>query len=479
MPRLSRRSFLAASAALVARPAVGASALRGETDVVIIGAGAAGIAAAHRIAAAKRKFVLLEAADHMGGRCITDMTTFGVPYDRGAHWIHMPDLNPVTKLGPRRGLDIYPAPASQKVRIGRRYARQGELEEFLAVRVRANRAILEAARKGDVSCGQALPRDLGDWRAAVEFVLGPFGCAKDLADVSAVDFAKSAERDVDAFCRQGFGTLLAGLAQGIPVELSTPATAIDQRRSVEVETPKGTIVARAAIVTASTNVIASGAIKFTPALPARQLDAMGKLSLGSYDHIALELADNSLGLESDDLVFEKAANTRTAALLAHVSGTSLCLVEVAGKFGHDLAGQSEAAMVDFAADWLAGLYGADVKKAIKRSHATRWTQEPLALGAFSAAAPGGQGARRTLMEPVHEAVWFAGEAVHETLWGTVGGAWESGERAADAVLHRLGGQKEPAPAAETTAPKRKPESKRAAPERRRFEAQPRIMRDSY
>ena len=138
-------------------------------------------------------------------------------------------------------------------------------------------------------------------------------------------------------------------------------------------------------------------------------------------------------------------------------------------------------MVDFAAEWLAGLYGADVKKAIKRSHATRWNQEPWALGAFSAAAPGGQSARRTLMEPVHDAIWFAGEAAHETLWGTVGGAWESGERAADAVLHRLGGQKEPVPVeAETAAPKSKREPKRPAPaQRQRFEAQPRIMRDGY
>ena len=47
------------------------------------------------------------------------------------------------------------------------------------------------------------------------------------------------------------------------------------------------------------------------------------------------------------------------------------------------------------------------------------------------------------MEPVRDRVFFAGEAVHETLWGTVGGAWESGERAADAVLRRLGVLKEP------------------------------------
>ncbi len=475
MPRLSRRSFLAASAALVARPAVGAIAPAGGVDVVIVGAGAAGIAAARRIAAAGRKFVLLEASDRVGGRCVTDTLTFGVPYDRGAHWIHMPDLNPVTKLTPRRGIEIYPAPASQKVRIGRRYAREGELEDFLALQVRANRAIADAARKGDVACAQALPNDLADWRPTVEFVLGAFGCGKELAQVSAVDFAKSAERNADAFCRQGFGTLIAALAQGIAVELSTPATTIDTRRGVTVETPKGTISARTAIVTVSTNVIGSGSIKFTPELDKRQLDAFGKLSLGSYDHVALELADNPLGLDSDDLVFEKSANAHTAAILANVSGTPLCFVEVAGAFGRDLAAQGEAAMVDFAADWLAGLYGADVKKAIKRPHATRWNHEPLALGAFSAAAPGGQGSRRILMEPVDNAVWFAGEAVHETLWGTVGGAWESGERAADAVLRRLSG-KEPAEAEAT--PKRKSKRERAEPrERRRFEAAPRIMRD--
>ena len=63
--------------------------------------------------------------------------------------------------------------------------------------------------------------------------------------------------------------------------------------------------AHTAIVTVSTNVLASGAIKFTPELPKRQVDALGKLSLGSYDHIALELDGNPLGFESDELVFEK------------------------------------------------------------------------------------------------------------------------------------------------------------------------------
>jgi monoamine oxidase len=422
--------------------ALGAVSASGETDVAIVGAGAAGIAAARKIAAAGRRFALIEASDHVGGRCVTESRTFGVPYDRGAHWVHMPDINPVAKLSSRTGLEVYAAPPGQKLRMTKRNAREGEMEDYLAAIVRTNRAIQDAARgKTDVSCAQTLPKDLGDWRAAVEFVLGPFGCGKNLEDISAMDFARSLERDVDAFCRQGFGALLAKLAD-MPVQINTPVQRIaSTRNAVEIETARGRIVARAAIVTVSNGVLGAEKIKFTPDLPKRQVDAIAKLSLGSYDHVALELKGNPLQLQNDDLVFEQAKGPRTAALLANVSGTPLCMVELAGKFGRELSQGGEAAMIDFATGWLAELYGADIKKALGKAHATRWATEPWVLGAFSAAAPGGQGGRRTLMEPVRERLFFAGEAVHETLWGTVGGAFESGERAADAALKLWGGRR--------------------------------------
>jgi monoamine oxidase len=440
MPHLSRRALLIGSASLAASPALGAVASSGWVDVVVVGAGAAGLAAARRITAAGRRVAIVEAMDRVGGRCITDTRTFGVPYDRGAHWIRMPDINPVAKLAGAAGLAVYPAPPGQKLRIGRRFAREGEMEDFLAALVRTNRAIGEAARgKSDVPCARALPKDLGDLRGAVEFVLGPFGCAKDLADISAYDFVKAAERDVDAFCRQGLGTLLAKLSDGLPIQLSTPVTTIHwpSRSTLEIDSTKGRLKAAAVIVTASTGVLTAGKIKFDPPLPKRHLDAISKLSLGSYDHVALELEGNPLGLQSDDLVFEKAIDNRTAAILANISGTSLCLVELAGRFGASLAAQGEAAMVEFAVDWLAGLFGADVRKAVRRKAATNWAKEPWTLGAFSAAAVGGQPSRRILMEPLGTRVYFAGEAAHETQWGTVGGAWESGERAADAVISRF------------------------------------------
>jgi len=441
--RVNRRNFIAGAAAMASSPALGAVQASGETDIAIIGAGAAGIAAARKVAAAGRRYVLIEASDRIGGRCHTDTATFGVPFDRGAHWLHMPDINPVAKLAPR-GLEVYQAPPGQKLRITKRNAREGEMEDYLSAVVRANRAIQEAARSGktDMSCRQALPPNLGDWQPSVEFFLGPFGCGKDLDEISVVDFARSLERDVDSFCRQGLGTLVAKLGESLPAQLRNPVRAIQStRNTVEVETTRGRIVARAVIVTLSTGALLAERIKFQPILPKRQLDALARLTLGSYDHIAVELKGNPLQLRNDDLVFEKASGPRTAALLANISGTSLCTVEVSGKFGAELSKAGEAAMTDFAAGWLADLYGADVKKAIGKTVATRWNADPFAMGAFSAAAVNGQPGRKLLMEPVRDRLFFAGEAVHETLWGTVGGAWESGERAADAALRLWGGRR--------------------------------------
>jgi monoamine oxidase len=439
MKALSRRSFLAATAAAAASPGLGAVPAPALIDAAIIGAGAAGIAAARAFAAAKRSFALLEASDHIGGRCVTDTQAFGVAYDRGAHWIHMPEINPVAKLAAKGGVDLYPAPPGQRVRIGQRNAREGEMEDFFAALVRSTHAIGEAARgHNDISCAQALPADLGDWRPSIEFMLGPFGCAKSLADISAMDFAKSAERDRDAFCRQGFGTVLARLAEGLSVQLSTPVRRIEiSRRGIEVQTRKGSLRARTVIVTVSTGVLAAGAITFDPELPRRHSEAITKLPLGNYEHIALELPGNPLGLQTDDLVFEKATSQKTAALLANLSGTSLCFVDVAGPFGASLAKAGEDDMVAFAREWLTALFGADATRRLKRSAATNWARDPWVRGSFSAALPGGQWARQALAEPVRERLFFAGEAVHETLWGTVGGAWESGTRAAQAALKHL------------------------------------------
>jgi Flavin containing amine oxidoreductase len=389
---------------------------------------------------------------------VTDTATFGMPFDRGARWLAAPDVNPVVPLAMKSGLDMIQASPSQRVRIGKRYARTGELEDYLAAAVRASRAITDAGRKQDAAAAAATPKDLGDWQTTVEFTLGPFTYGKDLADLSTADLARAAERDNGFLCRQGLGTLIAKLAEGLPLQVSTPVTKIDasERRGVEITTAKGRVNARAVIVTVSTGVLAAGKLAFDPELPKRQLDAIDMLRPGSRDRIVLELPGNPLGLQQDELVVDKALSDHTAALVANMYGSTLCAVEIGGNFGASLAAAGEPAMLAFALEWLSGLYGADLRKAVRKSGMTRWNHDPWILGAASAAAPGSQWARAALAEPVRDRIFFAGEAAHETLWGTVGGAWASGERAADAVAKKLGlGVEAEADRAESRRPARR------------------------
>lgn len=453
---ISRRAFLSGSAAALVAPRAGLAAVPREAEIVVVGAGAAGIAAARRIAGAGRRVVVVEAAGRVGGRCVTERG-FGAPFDLGARCILQPDTNPLTRLARPAGIDVLPAAQAQKIRIGRRHARASEIEQFLTTTVRVGRAVSEAARgRTDVAVATALRGGFGEWTETAAFNLYVQGLGKELAEISASDAARMVSRDGGSLARQGLGTLVTRLAAGLPVSLSTPVTAINYasgRREIEVETPAGRIATRAVILTVSTDVLRSGRIKFTPDLGKRHLDAAAGLSLGTLERIALELPGNPLGLSRDDIVIEKFESSRTGTLLADIGGSSLCVVEVAGALGRNLAGEGEAAMVAFAVEWLTKMYGTDVGAAVKRSQATRWSHDPLVGGAFSVASPGNAAARRTLMEPLG-GLFLAGEAAHETLWGTVGGAWESGERAAELALRRIGARRDP------EEPKKRPARKR-------------------
>jgi len=96
----------------------------------------------------------------------------------------------------------------------------------------------------------------------------------------------------------------------------------------------------------------------------------------------LELPGNPLGLRADEPVFEKSTRDAHRRDLGNVSGSTLCTIDVAGSFGRDLAAKGEKEMIDFALQWLSGLYGSDMKKAVKRSHATRWNAEPWCSAPF-------------------------------------------------------------------------------------------------
>ena len=136
-----------------------------------------------------------------------------------------------------------------------------------------------------------------------------------------MDKSRAQDRNAAIGCRQGLGVLIARLGEQVPLALSTPASRISwSGRDVAVETPAGKIAARAAIVTVSSNVLAAGNIKFTPEIPKRQLDAAAKLSLGSYDRIALQLPGNPLGLARDDVIIEQSNSTAYGAVVCQYRG---------------------------------------------------------------------------------------------------------------------------------------------------------------
>ncbi|BBF94127.1 amine oxidase [Blastochloris tepida] len=438
---MNRRHFLVAGAAAAAMPgrALGQVAATGEVDVAIVGAGAAGLAAARRVAEHGRTYALLEALDRAGGRAQTDAATFGVPFDLGADRLWGPRRNPLVGVARANGLDATTALRLQRVRIGSRDARDADTEDFASALSRANRAIVTAGeQRTDIAAGRAVP-DIGDWLPTVSFLLGPAFSSKDLDEVSAADYARAEERDEEAFCRQGVGAILALAAVPLAIQHSTPVTEIDwSGRLIALATPRGTIRARTVVLTVSTAVLAGGAIRFKPGLPPAIASACQRLTLGSYNRIGIELAGNPLRLRDDERVVFKVPGPAAMTLRGRVGGTDLAVASIGGRAGRELEQAGAAAMVAFATDTLAAHYGAGIRKAIGRTFATRWGLEPTILGAGSAAPPGAQPMRRALAQPIDNRLFLAGEATHETQWGTIGGAWLSGERAADQALRAVG-----------------------------------------
>lgn len=443
---MTRRHVIAASVALPAAPALAQSArpVPAEVDVVVIGAGAAGIAAARRLQAAGRSVIVVEAKDRSGGRCIADTVNFGMPMDLGAHWIHAPSDNPLVDLARAAGFELYDDPERPRLMIKGRSPREGEWEAFAAALTRAQRAILDAGEAGrEVSLAAAMPTNLRDWQATIAFLKGAWDSGKDTDEISCVDFYNAIETR-DLFCRQSYGAILAKLAEGLPIRLSTAVTKIDwSGRGVAVETAAGTIRARAAIVTASTSVLAAGAIRFTPALPKRQAEALAALSCGAYEHLIVHLPGNPMEAKPDEPFVVKADGAATAKPLARIGGSDWWYLDIGGRFARDLAGAGPAAMKAFASDFVGNEFGPQAGRVMGEVHVTSWTTDPFIRGAWSVAGPGATPQRLRLAEPVGQRLLIAGEATDDGLWGTIGGAWASGERAADQALRWLTPRRQP------------------------------------
>ncbi|WP_294223055.1 FAD-dependent oxidoreductase, partial [uncultured Chryseobacterium sp.] len=248
-------------------------------DAVIVGGGAAGIAAARHLHDAGRDVLLLEAGDRLGGRAHS-ITIGGANVDLGCGWLHSARRNPWTAIARARGFTV----ATDTARWGEQWRDLGfprdDHRAANAARERMTAAAHAMATAPDRALGAAVPPD-ERWRPLLD-AISRFANGAAIDDVSLHDWLayEDAATDDNWAVREGYGTLIADHARGLPMRLGCAVTRIDHRGArVRVETAAGSIETDAVIVAVPTPVRARGAITFDPPLPDK-VDAAAGVPLG-------------------------------------------------------------------------------------------------------------------------------------------------------------------------------------------------------
>jgi len=403
-----------------------------DYDVIIVGAGAAGIAAARRLREAGRTCVLLEARARPGGRAVTDHS-LDAPADLGAAWLHFADENAWTRLaeaagchvirrepgwGPDTWIGAQPPTDEQRAAAAANYQRYEMLIEAAAAQGR------------DVSVASVLPQD--EYRPRFDGVM-TWAVGVESRDVSTLDLARYADSRNNWAVREGLGTVVAHAAAGLDVALQTVVNAIHWAGpGVRVESTAGTLTAAAALVTVPTSVLAAGSIRFNPPLPTPWQQAAGNLPLGVANKVFFALGPECAATGEWRNFVGRADTSRTCTYTLFPAGQPLLVAYFGGDLSRELEARGE--LENFARDELRGIFGAQFMTHLGAARSTAWGSDPYALGSYSAARPGFADDRQTLARPVAPQLCFAGEACSSEHYGTLYGAWLSGRAAAESLL---------------------------------------------
>lgn len=403
-------------------------------DVVVVGAGAAGIAAARRLLRRGLSVAVLEARERVGGRAVT-VPMRGHPVDLGAHWLHAGPVNPLVALGHAAGERLRRAPQRGHLVIGGRMATPAERHGFDRAFSLADRAMTDgASRNDDRPAASALPL-LGRWRERIATVHGLLA-GRPLGEVSLHDYP-SLEYSQNWFIAGGLGAYLARLARGLPIRLGAAVDEIDWTGpEVRLAGSFGSLRTRAALLTAPVMALNDGGLRITPRLPQAQRSALESFLPGIYEHVVLHWP--SAPFHGPDrlasLVGHRAA---PPGLLTRIDGTPFHYFELDHRTAESLRRRGPAAAGRFARSVLAAHFGHRAVRDLAVPAVTDWRADPFARGSWASVPPGAAGARTSLAAPIRQRLWFAGEALSREQWGTVGGAWAEGERAADEIADEL------------------------------------------
>ncbi len=401
-----------------------------DTEIVIIGGGAAGIAAARRIADARLDCLLVEARSRLGGRAWTINSEF--PIDLGCGWLHSADRNPWREAAEVQGRSIDKTPPPWMRRSAPIGFPLSEQDAFLRARRQFHEQLGSLPEdKPDVAAATFLePR--GRWNALIN-ALSTYGSGAELDRVSARDLDRYGDSGVNWRVVEGYGTVIAAHGRGLPVMLGCPVRLIDRRgKRLRMETPNGAIAADAAIVTVPTPVLAEETIAFTPALPEKTEAALG-LPLGLADKLFLSLSDAE-EFDKESRLFGHSDRSRTGVYHFRPFGRPQIEAYFGGRLAAELEAAGDDAFVDFAVNELVSLLGSNFARRVRLLKLHRWGIDPFSRGSYSYALPGQAECRAALAAPVDDRLFFAGEACSRSDYSTAHGAYLTGVAAAEQVI---------------------------------------------
>ena len=414
-----------------------------DTDVAIVGAGAAGLAAAKTLGELGVPFVLLEASHRIGGRAYTEEIAPGQPFDLGCHWMHSASRNPFVAIADAHGFDYEKHWSIRRMVIDGAWANAAEEAERDAFLERNHLAIARAAKAGPDRAAAEVTERESRWTPLHDYFFSLW-TSFDVDRVSIVDLETYIDTDENWPLKQGYGALIARHAAGVPVTLNTEVTAIDwSGKALRLTTPKGEVRAKKAIVTVSTGILASGHIRFDPALPDWKQEAIAGLPLGNHNRICLTFDRNVFGEEPPSGMAVLADGAEPMSFSIRPFSYDYVVGLTGGRFADWLERAGVAASVDLAKENLKKAFGADIVKHLVGHNATAWGGDPWVRGAYSAASPGQTPQRPRLAEPLDGRLFFAGEATSIESYSTAHGAHQTGIETARKVAEALGSAQNP------------------------------------
>ncbi|TDB78282.1 FAD-dependent oxidoreductase [Micromonospora sp. KC723] len=404
-----------------------------DADVVVVGAGAAGLAAARRLGGAGKRAVVLEARSRIGGRVHTDRDFAGFPVERGAELLHG-SRSPSRVLADAAGLTVLPAMSMWRARVVDE-GRVRRLLPWLLPTMGRYLSLARTVRSGDidpdVSLGELLRGRSADGRLGRLAVGVANDACTDLDGLSvrylARVMANGEETGRHSRVAEGYDRLLDYVAAGCVIVRDAPVTAVCwMRDGVRVEADR-CYRARRAIITVPLGVLKVGMVRFDPPLPPAKGKAIAGLAMHPGIKVLLRFtsrlwpAGASYVLLDEDIPVVWPAHADTPVLTAFVMGPRAAAL------------RRPPGPVERVVSALVRVWGERVRRALADAQVVDWGADPWTLGGYSSEPPGAGHQRAALAAPCGP-LHFAGEATDDVAPGTVSGALRSGERAADEIV---------------------------------------------